>query len=243
MMNLFFYRIGLQNQDPRYLSNGCVQFIELSDRQQITKKGIYYRKEVKEIRWDIREAITPYFPENAVDEVTSMIFKHKVILFITTPLKETLGVYSNGIIRINNDLAPNRFLEVFLHEYAHLLQRIPFYRATPVHGAEFYYCLEQLVLFFIQKKILPDERFLPIVNYKDNYNFFKNNGLTLSKRSEGFRFLLNSTSIGTHVTYNNEVFIRGKGIRGQIECTRISDNTKFKLDPRTEIVPVLDFSW
>ncbi len=233
-MNLHLYRIGLLKQDQRYLSNGCVQFIELSDRKQITKKGIYYRTEIKEIRWDIREAITPHFPENAVDEVTSMIIKHKIILFITTPIKESAGVYSNGIIRINNDLAPNSFLEVFLHEYAHLLQGIPFCRAIPFHGAEFYYCLEQLVLLFIHKKILLDDRFLPIVNYKGGYEFFK--------KTRGFEFLLNTIRIGTKAKCNDEILIRGKGIKGYIECTGIPGNTKFKLAADTKVVPVLDFS-
>ena len=232
---LYFYRRSLQNKDQRYDSYGCVHFIELTDRQQITKKDIRYKTELKEIRWDIAEAIANYFPENAIDEIVRMIYKHKVILLITTPLKENLGTYNDRVIRINNDLQPNHFLEVFLHEYAHLLQfMMPFHKAIPFHGSQFYYCFEKLLQYFIHKKILSIDRFIPAINKLNNYYLYK---------QMGFTFALCATGIGTQFIYNNETLIRGKGIKGLIECKRIQDGTKIKLDPKTRVELELDLSW
>lgn len=232
---LYFYRRSLQNKDQRYDSYGCVHFIELTDRLQITQKDIRYKTELKEIRWDIAEAIANYFPENALDEIVRMIYKHKVILLITTPLKESLGTYHDRVIRVNNDLPPNQFLEVFLHEYAHLLQFImPFHKAIPGHGSQFYYCFEQLLHYFIHKEIFSKERFIPVINILNDYDFYKR---------LGFRYALYRTGIGTQFTYNNETLIRGKGIKGLIECKRIHDGTKIKIDPKTRVELELDLSW
>lgn len=236
MQNLHLYRPSLQNKDIRYNFYGCVHFIELTDRQQLSKKGFHYRIEIKEIRWDIAEAIANYFPGNALDEIIKMINKHKVILIISTPLKETSGVHCDRIIRINNDLPPNKFLEVFLHEYAHLLQGlpIPFFRPTAAHGAEFYYCFEQILLHFTHKEILFKDRFIPVLNFQNNYQLYKN---------RGFTFALNSIGLGSHFKFSNETFLRGKGLKGLIECTRIAEGTKIKLVSETKVQPVLDLSW
>jgi len=102
-------------------NSSCIQFVELSNRRQCAKKWIFYDEVIKETRFDISEALAPYLPANALDEVVAMLNKHAVLLRIETPRKEHRGYYRWGhSIGINNDLDKNNFLYVFLHEYAHL---------------------------------------------------------------------------------------------------------------------------
>jgi len=213
----------------------CVKFVELSNRQQLTKKRIFYDEVIKETCYDLREVLTPLLPANAIDDVVSMLKKYNIILRIETPRKESLGIYKCGhTICINNNLDKDRFLSVFLHEYAHLLTFLSFPKAA-VHGIEFYYCFQELVLKFIEKKILHQDMFLPIVNRSGDYEFFK--------KHFGFKFELKTIKVGAQVFYMDEIIIRGKGRQGFINCTRLSDNMKIRLNPNTEVLPVLDLCW
>ena len=218
------------------MNTSCIKFVELSNRHQLSKKRIFYDEVIKETRYDLREVLTPLLPANAVDDVVSMLKKHNIVLRIETPRKELLGycISYQKTIAINNDLDKDRFLSVFLHEYAHLLTWLSFPKAS-VHGIEFYYCFQELVLKFIEKKILHQDMFLPIVNRSGDYEFFK--------KHFGFKFELKTIRVGSKVNYRNEIIIRGKGSQGLIDCTRLLDNAKIKLNPNIEVLPVLDLYW
>jgi len=213
----------------------CIQFVELSNRRQFAKKWIFYDEVIKETRFDISEALAPYLPDNALDEVVAMLKKYAVLLRIETPRKESRGYYRWGhSIGINNNLDKDNFLHVFLHEYAHLLTYLSFPKAS-VHGAEFYYYFQELVLNFIEKKILHQDMFLPIVNYSGNYNYYK--------KHFGFKFCLKIIKVGAKAIYMDDIIVRDKGQKGLINCIRESNNAKIQLPPGTEVLPVLDLKW
>jgi len=213
----------------------CIKLVQLSNRRQFGKKWVFYDEVIIETRYDLREALYPRIPANTLDEVVAMLKKHYVVLRIETPRKETLGRYEWGCtICINSDLDKDRFLSVFLHEYAHLLTFISFPKAA-AHGIEFYYCFQELVLKFVYQNLIPKNMFQPIVNRTGDYEFYK--------KHYGFKFKLKTIRVGSQVTYRDEIFIRGKGRQGLIDCTRLSDNAKFRLNPNTDIVPVLDLCW
>ena len=214
----------------------CIKFVELLNRRQLSKKRIFYDEVIKETRYDLRESLVQYIPINALDEVVAMLKMHHIKLRIETPRKESLGIcygYRSEIC-INNDLDKDRFLSVFLHEYAHLLTSLSFPKAE-FHGTGFYYCFQELVLKFISKHLIPKDMFLSIVNRTGAYESYK--------KYFGFKFKLKIIRVGSQVTYMDEIITRGKGHQGLIDCTRLSDNTKFRLNPNTVIVPVLDLCW
>ena len=216
-------------------NKSCILFVELSNRRQHSKKWIFYDEAIKETRYDLRETLIQFLPEKALDEVVAMLKKYHIVLRIETPRKEHLGYYNwVHTIGINSDLDKERFLSVFLHEYAHLLTYLNFPKAA-AHGNEFYYCFQELVLKFIKKNIIHQEMFLPIVNRAGDYEIYK--------KHIGFKFFLKTIKVGSQIKYMDEIIIRGKGRQGLIECTRLSDNAKIKLNPNAEIMPVLDLCW
>ncbi len=216
-------------------NRSCVEFVELSNRRQFAKKWIFYDEAIKETRYDLREALAPFLPENSLDEVVAMMQKYPAVLRIETPRKESLGYCKWGItIGINNDLDKDRFLSVLLHEYAHLITYLTFPKAA-THGTEFYYCFQKLILKFIQRNIISEEMFLPIVNRSGDYEFLK--------KHFGFKFAIKKIKVGRQAIYKDEIIIRGKGRQGLINCIRLSDNSKSKLSPNTEVIPVLDLNW
>jgi hypothetical protein len=125
-------------------------------------------------------------------------------------------------------------LSVFIHKYAHLLTNLSLPKVA-AHGNEFYYCFQELVLKFIKKDIILQDMFLPIVNRAGDYEFIK--------KDIGFKFELKTIKVGSQVKYMDEVIIRGKGRQGLIDCTRLLDNAKIKLNPNIKIIPVLDLCW
>ncbi len=216
-------------------STGHVEFVELSNRVQLGKKFVRYDTEIKETRYDLREALTPFIPANAIDDVVAIIQKHNIVLRIETPRKESLGVcFWSHVICINNNLDKDRFLSVFLHEFAHMLTYF-YFLYFAVHGKEFYYCFQELVLKFIEKNIIPKDMLIPIVDHTGDYEFYK--------KHIGFTFILKTFRIGCQVKYGDEIIIRGKGHQGLINCTRLSDNTVIKLDANTKVLPFLDLTW
>ena len=76
---------------------------------------------------------------------------------------------------------------------------------------------------------------LSIVNRSGDYESYR--------KYHGFKFQLKTIHIGFQFIYFDEVMVRGKGRNGLIECTKLSNNEKIKLDPQTKIVPVLDLNW
>ena len=214
----------------------CIKFIELSNRRQFGKKYIFYDEFIKETRNDLQEALIPYVPRKAIDHVVAILEKHNITLRIETPRKESLGYceWYQNIIGINNDLDKDRFLSVFIHEYAHHLTFSSFL-IVPVHGLEFYYCFQELVLRFISLKIIRKEMFLSIVNRSGDYEMYK--------KYYSFKFKLKTLRLQSQFIYQDEILTRGKGRKGFINCTKASNNKVIVLNQDTEITPYFDLCW
>lgn len=212
-----------------------VQFIELSNPIRLSS-STFYDVEIKDTFYDLEKALTSFLPTEAISEVVAMLKKHNILLHIETPRKESLGIcyaYQKKIC-VNNNLNKDRFLSVFIHEYAHLLTDLSFPKSA-CHGIEFYYCFQELVLVFIDKKIIPKDMFLPIVNRTGDYEFFK--------KYNRFIFELRTIRVGRQAIYKEKIIIRGKGHQGMIHCIRVSDNAKIQLKPHSKVLPVLDLEF
>jgi hypothetical protein len=197
-----------------------IKFVELSNRNELRKNYVFYEEKIEEIQFDLRTALIPYLPEDALEEVVAMLQKYSVILQIETPRKERRGAYENKFgqhkIYINNDLDKYTFFAVFLHEYAHLLAEIYFSRPGH-HLCEFDFCIQKLNFKFT--KIIP----------KNGIDIY------LHKTKEGIQFKCEE--------YESEVFVRNKGRQGKIPCTKLSDNTIIQFERNTIVEPILDLRW
>jgi len=68
------------------------------------------------------------------------------------------------IITINGDLNKYTFLEVFFHEYAHLLVRVEYGSASP-HGIEWKNTFRKVLHHFIRKNLFPEDIRLALQKY------------------------------------------------------------------------------
>ena len=92
-----------------------------------------------------------------------MLQEYHIHLKITRSRRSRLGTYiapyqrNYHTITINGDLNKYEFLEVFLHEYAHLLVRINYSYYTQPHGIEWKNCCRDLFHYFIRKNLFPHD--------------------------------------------------------------------------------------
>ena len=144
-------------------TKSCIKFVKLHPIQGFTmERKEYWRligEEVIETYYDdLRTPLIPFLPKNALDEVVRMLQKYPIHLQIQPRGdNEWLGQYQNlgdfNRIKIVNNMGKDEFLEVFLHEYAHLLQHKAFSLPSQ-HSLEFRFCFQELIFEFIKKNII-----------------------------------------------------------------------------------------
>ena len=209
-------------------SKSYIKYVTLFNERQYSKKWIECDEFVEKICYNLRIGLLPFLPENALDEVVAMIKKYPICVQIETPRKKRRGAYqkavdkTNHIIYINNNLDNEEFLDVFLHEYAHLIQELTFLR-SPWHDWEFAFCLKKLKDCFVKKNIIAENR--------------------VHMNTE-FLFLLEKIRFGVTFKYKGNVYKKVLFNDKKIHCKLLSsDNTILELEPDTLVEPVLDLQW
>ena len=244
-------------------TTSCIQFLSY--------KSEYGREIIEKTDYDLRTTLIPFLPENALDEVVAMLQKYYFHLHITPPCykykwwnKEDFKNYRGWInyspncsdphkIYIRNNLDKDTFLEVFLHEYAHLLTRLSFSNPS-WHYNEFHFCFCKLIHEFFKKKIISeyDTYFDFKGSFKIRKDFYMYKELPDWTMDEYHKYILALVSnhiflktirIGSQFEYKGEIFVRGKGKQEKICCTRLSDSKIFPLEPDTPVIPALDLCW
>ena len=120
--------------------------------------------------YELRTWLAEYIPEHALDEVMYMLQKYSIHLKTTKSRRSLWGTYippwkrNYHVITINDDLNKYEFLEVFLHEYAHLLVQVN-YGCARTHGIEWKNCFRGVLHHFIRKNIFPNDIRLAIQDY------------------------------------------------------------------------------
>jgi len=131
-------------------TTSCINFLK-----SYSKKYGGEIKEIEKTDYDLRATLIPFLPENALDEVVAMLQKYYIHLNITPCyeykwIKEGVKNYRGWFvysanssnphnIYIRNNLDKDTFLQVFLHEYAHLLTHLNFSKPAE-HGNLFHFC-------------------------------------------------------------------------------------------------------
>ena len=225
-------------------TTSCVIFLK-SYKQDILGRDI---KEIEKNDYNLRAALIPFLPENALDEVVAMLQKYSIHLHIVPCISirrcPPRGLFSYGYssphsIYIKNDLDKDTFLQVFLHEYAHLLTHLSFPHSGS-HNYEFYFCFCKLIREFFQKKIISEDS--SYFNFKGSL-FLNNRSHNEILALVSGAFYLKTIRVDSQFEYNKESFVRGKGQQGKIRCVKLSDNMIFRLEPDTQVEPILDLIW
>jgi hypothetical protein len=123
---------------------------------------------------DLRTWLTEYLPDIVIEEVVGMLQEYHIHLKITKTRRSVSGTYipphgrNYHVITINGNLNKYEFMEVFLHEYAHLLIQVNYGQSNGIsgpHGIEWKNAFRSLLHHFIQKGFFPAEISIALQNY------------------------------------------------------------------------------
>jgi hypothetical protein len=202
-------------------------------------------------RYDLRESLTPFMPQKALDAVVALLQTHPIHLGLMAPRSRVFGDYrppqnKGGFhkITVNGDLNKYAFLITFLHEYAHLLTFANYGPRAQAHGSEWKSGFRQLLQQFIQADMFPDDIRLALQHYMRNVPASSASDPQLMRVLERYNVRKrpeNETSVEqlppkARFTYNGDLFEKGERLRKNFTCTRLSDGAKFRFNPVAKVM-------
>lgn len=195
------------------------------------------------------EALKAYLPAGSFEPVMDLIERHKVHLTISKERQTKLGDYrhawhhENHRISVNGNLNVYAFLITLLHELAHLLAFEQFGGRIPAHGKEWKMLYSQLLKWYIDNGIFPDDIAHELKRMLGNpaattageddlqrvlrkYDERKPGHATVEDLPEGVQFKLS----------DGRVFVRGKQIRKRIRCIEWPSQRIYLFHPLYEVL-------
>ena len=121
-----------------------------------------------------KQLLLKYIPENAVDDVLTLIYNHKELALKITRARSTkLGDYRKinqfqHRITVNHNLNPYQFLLTLLHEIAHFLTYKKYGRGVKPHGREWKAVFGNLLVDYIKPEIFPTDLLPYLLKYAQN---------------------------------------------------------------------------
>lgn len=196
--------------------------------------------------FSVKDILTKYIPERAVDATFDLIKSNHVHLKIVNQRVTRHGDYRrmpNGQHQITVNAGENkyRFFVTLIHEIAHLVAFEKFGRQIKPHGIEWKRTFQQLMLPFINPEIFPT-RILPIVanhfrNPKASSDTDAKFALALKhydpENDKHYVFEIPPGS--TFRLHNGKIFKRGNKRVKRIECMEISSGRTYLFNPNAEV--------
>ncbi|MDR6301947.1 SprT-like domain-containing protein [Mesonia maritima] len=193
----------------------------------------------------MKEILSNYIPERAVDPTFQLIAAYNIHLKIVNERKTRHGDYReiNGApqITVNANLNPYRFLITLIHEIAHFLAFKKYGRYIKPHGKEWKYTFQQLMLPFINPSIFPS-RLLPLIaTHFKNPKASSDTDARLSVALKEFdpqnnkNYIFEIPTGSTFRIYNGKVFRKGKKRIKRYECVEISSGKVYIFQPNAEV--------
>lgn len=213
-----------------------------------------------DIEKNLTEGLQEYLPEAALPTIVKWLVKYKVYLKITRKRVTKLGDYrppSRGHghrISINHDLNPYSFLDVMVHELAHLVTHEQYHRTVKPHGREWKSNYQDLMQVFLGKEIFPHDLEKAIEGYFQNpsassctddhlYKAFKKYDAPPSILPNGFKkaFVEDLVEGTKFVTATGQVFVKGVKLRKRYKCQQVNTGRWYVFSPVAEVYfrPVL----
>ncbi len=209
---------------------------------------------LSEIEKILTEGLQKHIPNAAIPIIVDYLVKYKVHLKITKRRVTKLGDYRPPFkgqghrISVNHDLNPYSFLNVLIHELAHLLTFEKYQDRVKPHGWEWKNAYQNLMEIFLQKQIFPKDLTTAIRYFMQNpsasscvntelYKAFKEydapppmlpHGLKkafVEELEEGVRFM----------TERGQVFIKGKKLRKRYRCQDVTTGKWYVFSPIAEV--------
>ena len=193
----------------------------------------------------MKEILSKYLPERAVDPAFDLITENAIHLKIVNERKTRHGDYrkQNGVnqITVNANLNAYKFLITLIHEIAHSVAFEKYGRFIKPHGKEWKFTFQQLMLPFIHPSIFPSHLLPLLANHFKNPKASSDTDARLSVALKEFDAENNKNYIfeipyGSVFRINNgKVFKKEKKRIKRYECREVSSGNVYIFQPNVEV--------
>jgi SprT protein len=197
-----------------------------------------------------KEILLRYFPEETVDQVSSLLMKYSIQLKITRDRVSKLGDYRPPVkytkhrITINGNLGKYFIYLIFLHELAHLLVWNRYANKVQPHGKQWKEEFGSLLRQAIFLKMIPDLLVKPIHNFSLNVKatFASDDVLwkllkSMDHRHEGEVTIEDIAVDSYFIAANGRIFKKENKLRKRYRCFCISNKRRYLFHPMAVIKP------
>ncbi|OIQ21137.1 MAG: sprT domain-containing protein [Flavobacterium sp. MedPE-SWcel] len=194
----------------------------------------------------MKDIITPYLPEHAIDPVFELIKLYGVNLKIVSERVTRHGDYrrdSRGYhqITVNANLNKYRFLITLVHEIAHLVTFEKYGRNIKPHGQEWKSTFQLLMVPFIRPEIFPNHLLPLLARHFKNPRASSDTDATLSIALKQFdeksekNYIFEIPYGSSFRIHNGKIFRKGAQRVKRFECLEVSTGKVYLFSPNAEV--------
>ncbi|MFL1895700.1 SprT-like domain-containing protein [Aquimarina sp. 2-A2] len=194
----------------------------------------------------MKEILTKYIPERAVDPAFDLIVQNNVYLKIVNERVTRHGDYrrladGSHQITVNASLNKYRFLITLIHEIAHLLAFEHYGKIIKPHGLEWKRTFQRLMLPFINPQIFPASLLPAIAHHFKNPKASSDTDAHLSLLLKQFdpandkNYIFELPFGSTFRLYNGKLFRKGNKKIKRYECVEIKTGRVYLFNPNAEV--------
>lgn len=201
---------------------------------------------MKATREIVKQQFVKYIPEEFVDYVVDLLFKHKTIFKVSKPRKTKLGDYrflpekKAHKITVNSNLNKYSFLITTIHEFAHLQASVNHGNRIAAHGREWKDEFRELLIPVLSHPDFPEDIKKVLNRTLDNlkassctdinlYRVLK----TYDKKSD--KKLLEEIGNDRVFRLNSKEYKRGRLRRSRYECMEIHSGKLYLVHRLAEV--------
>ena len=200
----------------------------------------------------IKKQLSTFLPEGFEDMIADLLFSTPVQFKIVKPRNTKLGDYRPAHagkphrITVNGNLNIYSFLITTIHEFAHLNTYLEFGRNVSPHGIEWKNHYRKLLIPALEKKKLPKDIEIALVNSLVNTKASSCADIPLmrvlknyDKQNETFVFIENIDKNSRFILQGKE-FIKGELRRKRFLCEEVSTKKKYLIHTLAEVIPIFE---
>ncbi len=194
----------------------------------------------------MKEILSEYIPESAVDTTFELIKKNKVYLQIVRQRVTRHGDYRllpNGQHKITINASGNkyRFFITLIHEIAHLEAFEIYGRRIKPHGLEWKHTFQKLMLPFLNPAVFPNTLLPLLAKHFKNPKASSDTDAKLALALKYYdpandkNYIFEIPQGALFKMYNGKVFKRGAQRVKRFECLEVSSGRTYLFNPNAEV--------
>lgn len=194
----------------------------------------------------MKDTLSKYLPEHAVDAVFELIKIHRIHFKIVNERVTRHGDYRRNTdgthqITVNSNLNKYRFLITTIHEIAHLVAFEKYGRNIKPHGIEWKHTFRLLMVPFINPLIFPNGILPVLANHFKNPTASSDTDAILSMTLKKFdlpsdKVFIDEIPVGSFFRIaDGRIFQKGKLRVKLFECTDIKNNRVYLFKPNVQV--------